>query len=441
MKKIYLLALAATVAFGASARFQKTETFSGAKPQNVVAKKAAFSSIANVNKPAKAPTAGATIADYDGEYTLSCVWGLSSGSAPETLNISVTDAAAGTVAITGFTPYQDFVVKGTLDLTAGTLSIANNQDLGKDTEGDECYFYVKGFNADYSGLVAGALNVAATVGTIDGKTITFPEDDIWAIGDPNAENLGYWFLSMDNSLTYGVADPNVGWEDWGEATFQDGWVCPALGIDQTDPNNWYKVKLQKSTEYDGVFRLVDPYLGDSPVAKYNAITTGGYISFDISDPDHVYFGVDRAGFANETLDITNLYCYNTMTWAMLYLGVGPDELIATYSDYIDFSTYDATEHVLTLSCPMTAPGYEPDACFGVPGEEDGGYCWTDSNDEAANMETKIFFNATEASVSDVIATETGAKEYFNLQGVRVANPSNGVYIVRQNGKATKEYIR
>ena len=36
-----------------------------------------------------------------------------------------------------------------------------------------------------------------------------------------------------------------------------------------------------------------------------------------------------------------------------------------------------------------------------------------------------------------IAIENAAKEYFNLQGVRVANPANGLYIVRQGNKVSK----
>ncbi|MDE5595446.1 MAG: hypothetical protein K2I89_07735, partial [Muribaculaceae bacterium] len=35
----------------------------------------------------------------------------------------------------------------------------------------------------------------------------------------------------------------------------------------------------------------------------------------------------------------------------------------------------------------------------------------------------------------------GKAEYFNLQGIRVNNPENGIYIVRRAGKVTKEYIR
>lgn len=48
----------------------------------------------------------------------------------------------------------------------------------------------------------------------------------------------------------------------------------------------------------------------------------------------------------------------------------------------------------------------------------------------------------ETGVEDIIADENnGEVEYFNLQGVRVANPENGVYIRRQGNKATKVLVK
>ena len=43
-------------------------------------------------------------------------------------------------------------------------------------------------------------------------------------------------------------------------------------------------------------------------------------------------------------------------------------------------------------------------------------------------------------VSD-IAVDNSAAEYYTLQGVRVANPENGIYIVRQGGKVFKTVIK
>ena len=48
----------------------------------------------------------------------------------------------------------------------------------------------------------------------------------------------------------------------------------------------------------------------------------------------------------------------------------------------------------------------------------------------------------ETGVEDIIADENnGEVEFFNLQGVRVANPENGVYIRRQGNKATKVLVK
>lgn len=43
----------------------------------------------------------------------------------------------------------------------------------------------------------------------------------------------------------------------------------------------------------------------------------------------------------------------------------------------------------------------------------------------------------EAGVGNITIDANEAVEYFNLQGVRVANPENGLYIVRQGNKASK----
>jgi hypothetical protein len=39
-----------------------------------------------------------------------------------------------------------------------------------------------------------------------------------------------------------------------------------------------------------------------------------------------------------------------------------------------------------------------------------------------------------------IEVETAPAVYYNLQGVQVENPTNGVYIVKRGNKVTKELI-
>lgn len=46
-----------------------------------------------------------------------------------------------------------------------------------------------------------------------------------------------------------------------------------------------------------------------------------------------------------------------------------------------------------------------------------------------------------SGVESIVVDENAPVEYFNLQGIRVANPSAGVYIVRQGNKVSKRVIR
>jgi hypothetical protein len=51
-----------------------------------------------------------------------------------------------------------------------------------------------------------------------------------------------------------------------------------------------------------------------------------------------------------------------------------------------------------------------------------------------------YTKSSTTSISD-INVENGAVEYFNLQGVRVANPTNGIFVRRQGNKVSKVVIR
>lgn len=53
----------------------------------------------------------------------------------------------------------------------------------------------------------------------------------------------------------------------------------------------------------------------------------------------------------------------------------------------------------------------------------------------------LYNDAKATGIADIVADENAEAEYFNLQGVRVANPENGLYIVRRGTTVTKEVIR
>jgi hypothetical protein len=49
--------------------------------------------------------------------------------------------------------------------------------------------------------------------------------------------------------------------------------------------------------------------------------------------------------------------------------------------------------------------------------------------------------SSEAAGVEGIDVETAAPVYYNLQGVEVANPQNGLYIVKRGNKVTKQLVK
>lgn len=81
--------------------------------------------------------------------------------------------------------------------------------------------------------------------------------------------------------------------------------------------------------------------------------------------------------------------------------------------------------------------------------------WTPAATRASSVE-KVTFSVTGSarintinvvtsgvydSVDDIIVDENAPVEYYNLQGVRVANPENGIYIRRQGSKVSKVLVK
>lgn len=71
----------------------------------------------------------------------------------------------------------------------------------------------------------------------------------------------------------------------------------------------------------------------------------------------------------------------------------------------------------------------------------GGYSFNDYPDFGLNYLAVFTTPGTSTGVSEITVDNEAAVEYFNLQGVRVNNPTNGLYIMRQGSKTTKVSIR
>ena len=65
----------------------------------------------------------------------------------------------------------------------------------------------------------------------------------------------------------------------------------------------------------------------------------------------------------------------------------------------------------------------------------------DGDDENAFEFTLQMIYPAEANSVDEIAVENAAPEYYSLQGVRVANPTPGIYVCKKGNKVSKVVVR
>lgn len=62
------------------------------------------------------------------------------------------------------------------------------------------------------------------------------------------------------------------------------------------------------------------------------------------------------------------------------------------------------------------------------------------NSDGLLVSVKAVANAT-VGIDNVAVDENAPVEYYNLQGVKVANPANGIYVVRQGNKVSKVLVK
>ena len=95
---------------------------------------------------------------------------------------------------------------------------------------------------------------------------------------------------------------------------------------------------------------------------------------------------------------------------------------------------DAADKAVVLGENMTvvSGGSDPKAWMIEPGTYDFVVSLKDM--------TLVVTKAT-TGIESIEADETVAPVYYNLQGVKVANPANGIYIVKRGAKVAKEYVK
>lgn len=256
---------------------------------------------------------------------------------------------------------------------------------------------------------------------MDGKLcIAFDLDPNKSAKGITNENTSIWqndiYTTFENGVDawwFGSTKPGVG---------TPGFFVPnANGIcDYTDPNSC-KVSEVKYGYTDGLLPSItavygqDDFSYDPELLKGNAGFTD--LRSEIDDDAHTFY---EFKFPLSMMGITADYIKNN--------GIG-----VMVVDY-----YGASAHA---SLPYDPSFY--DNVFENYSQDSSSSKEKEDQDVVTYAPARIgkLLNSTPTAIEDIVITEETEPEYYNLQGMRVKDPTPGIYIVRRGNKTSKEVVR
>lgn len=225
--------------------------------------------------------------------------------------------------------------------------------------------------------------------------------------------LGLVFAAM--TFAVGAREPQEGWKQLGTGLFCDDLISV---IDEMFLDSW-EVEIEESEAEPGMYRLVNPFgSGKCPYFDFKTFNANDLV-INATDPEHVWIPVQNMGFSIASWGSFSLSCFNGL---MVEAELSIEELI-------EFECLFGTVADGKITFPDD-DGYRLQPSFanyleGLPadGNTHGKFCVT--------------LPEAYSGIADGIADENAPVEYYNLQGVRVSNPSNGIFIRRQGSKVEK----
>lgn len=282
------------------------------------------------------------------------------------------------------------------------------------------------------GMLADPTSLAANpkYGVLDNGLISFPSGSFWVLDSANKR-----FLRINNMGGFKIALPGTVipamWTDLGTATWTDGLVATGFGLQDQAGNPAAfeaEIMVQESASTPYVFRLVQPWYEFTVFAEWEP----SYKNL-IIDESFIYEGIhvgqieqQNIGIVDEEMGMTYIMSHS-VNYNNGVLGFIADDKINWKEVNISFD--EKTRELLIPGGVKSVFFYWPDT------DEEHLYTMT------RNLDSFITIPENGGVSNIAVENNGGAVEYYNLQGVRVENPSNGLYIKREGGKATKVIIR
>ena len=273
-------------------------------------------------------------------------------------------------------------------------------------------------------------------GKLENGVVAFPPESFWTIQE--GENS---FTSTNVYATFTITMPGTEfkpvWRELGKGDFSDGFLAPLFVDDCAHPyigadgktHYWFtpflaEVNISRHNFYPNLYRVNDPWFAwlesTYPMVLDAAIT------------DFVIVPGQATGLRTQAEG----------TWEILSFsgnatGCSTREEQASQSQDWIRNAFITLENNKFNIAPYAIGVMQPE---GDSPTSIGAYT---IEDEDGNQLSSYITIPEEAGVNDVVVSDdnNAPAEYYNLQGVRVNNPANGLYIVKKGNQAFKIFVR
>lgn len=380
MKKIYFLTLTSLLSLSAFAQRQPMGP----------------SSVAN------APMhADKTMADFEAMDEWSYFSHVANQNQGMQTAITVTvDESTGQAAV----KTSNFTLSATYDAEKGTLTIPTMQKVGEDADGD-IIFYLKSLGSNFK-IDAEPSDAPASVGIVDGSTVTFPTTEVWALGSPEQEDKGFYLLSSSNKFYKNT------WKSIGMGKYLDNVLYPSL-LDRTENTDWADVEILSDGQ--GSYKIVNPF--QKLYAKKGLTDESPAMTLIATDSDNVLIPLSYSGLYSTE---QGQYNYCSQSWYIDTFGGSPlaEDLRITKTVEGNEVTITIPYHAIYL-CPTEAGSLYFGSLFA----------------------SYVKFTDTSLAVENVRTESNAPSRFYNLQGMEINNPAPGTIVIRvQGSKVVKEII-
>lgn len=249
-------------------------------------------------------------------------------------------------------------------------------------------------------------------------------------GNPlGREQDGKFYVDSFNYYTFQYDAPEPGWQSIGVGEYTDAFVNALinLGALTSSWQNGYTTNalMLENEDTPGYYRVEAPYEAmAAKMAAYSNFTydkSSDYMVINATNPDQVYIEQGSTGITAE-LQIDE--AGNTYKGEILFSSEGYEGEVNGFA--VDPAMYGTLKDGV-ITFPMPVQGADAFPLYMI---------WDNTYGANGAGTFKVVLPGF-TGVNNVSVDENAPVVYYNLQGVRVANPQNGVYVRVQGQKATK----